>query len=44
LRSFGDVRVVVLRRTRYLVAYQIHEAKQQVWIVRVRHGSRRPTR
>jgi|JI6StandDraft_1071083.scaffolds.fasta_scaffold31305_3 plasmid stabilization system protein ParE len=42
LRSLGDVRVAVLRRSRYLVAYRVHEQEQCVWIVRVRHGSRRP--
>lgn len=42
LASVGEVRVVVLRRTRYLVAYQVLPAEQQVWIVRVRHGGRRP--
>lgn len=30
LRSVGEVRVVVLRRSRYLVAYQIRSAEQQV--------------
>jgi plasmid stabilization system protein ParE len=44
LRSHGDVRVVVLRRSRYLVAYRIIAAEQQVWIVRVRHASRQPRR
>lgn len=42
LPTVGDVRVVVLRRSRYLVMYQIVAAEQQVWIVRVRQGSRRP--
>jgi plasmid stabilization system protein ParE len=42
LRSLGDVRVIVLRRTRYLVAYQIRPDEGEVWIVRVRHASRRP--
>ena len=42
LRSVGEVRVVVLRRSRYLVAYQVRSAEQQVWIVLVRHASRRP--
>lgn len=42
LRSVGEVRVVLLRRSRYLVAYQVHAAERQVWIVMVRHGSRRP--
>ncbi|MBK9037204.1 MAG: type II toxin-antitoxin system RelE/ParE family toxin [Myxococcales bacterium] len=38
----GDVRVAVLHRSRYLVAYRVHEAEREVWIVRVRHASRRP--
>ena len=42
LRGVGDVNVVVLRRSRYLVAYRILLEEQQVWIVRVRHASRRP--
>lgn len=41
-QGFRDTRLVVLRRSRYLVAYQIREADQQIWIVQVRHGSRRP--
>ncbi|MBZ0234893.1 MAG: type II toxin-antitoxin system RelE/ParE family toxin [Deltaproteobacteria bacterium] len=40
----GEVRVVVLQRSRYRVAYQLHEAAEQVWIVQVRHTSRHPTR
>ena len=44
LASVGEVRVVVLRRSRYLVAYQVYSADQQVWIVRVRYGGRRPLR
>jgi plasmid stabilization system protein ParE len=42
LRGTGDVHVVVLRRSRYLVAYQLVAHEQQVWIVRLRHASRRP--
>jgi plasmid stabilization system protein ParE len=42
LPTVGEVRVVVLRRTRYLVAYQVRAVEQQVWIVRVRYGGRRP--
>ena len=42
LRGVGDVFVLVLRRSRYLVAYQVLWEQQQVWIVRVRHASRRP--
>ena len=42
LRSHGEVRVVVLRRSRCLVAYRVLPLEQQVWIVQVRHGSRRP--
>lgn len=42
MRSVGDVRVAVLHRSRYLVAYRVHEAEREVWIVRVRHASRRP--
>lgn len=44
LKSAGDVRVAVLRRSRYLVMYQVLRDEQQVWIVRVRHASRRPLR
>jgi plasmid stabilization system protein ParE len=42
LAGVGDVHVVILRRSRYLVAYQIFPEEKQVWIVRVRHTSRRP--
>jgi len=42
LPSVGEVRMVVLRRSRYVVAYQVRAAERQVWIVLVRHGSRRP--
>ena len=42
LAGVGDVHVVILRRSRYLVAYQILPEDKQVWIVRVRHASRRP--
>jgi plasmid stabilization system protein ParE len=42
LAGVGDVRVVVLRKSRYLVAYQVVPMDEQVWIVRVRHASRRP--
>src|SRR5262249_4174512 len=42
LPSVGEVRMVVLRRSRYLVAYQVRAAERQVWIVLVRYGSRRP--
>lgn len=38
----GDVRVVVLQRSRYRLTYQLHESTQQVWIVQARHTSRRP--
>ena len=44
LGAHGEVRAVVLRRSRYLVAYRVLPAEQQVWIVLVRHGSRRPMR
>ncbi len=42
LRGVGEVRVVVLVRSRYLVAYQIMPEDHQVWLVRVRHASRSP--
>ncbi len=42
LRDLGEARFVVLRRSRHLVAYQILSEERQVWILRVRHGSRRP--
>lgn len=42
LVGVGEVHVLVLRKSRYLVAYQIVPDEQQVWIVRVRHASRRP--
>jgi plasmid stabilization system protein ParE len=42
LPSIGEVRLVVLRRSRYLVMYQIDSAARQVWIVRVRYAKRRP--
>jgi plasmid stabilization system protein ParE len=42
LANIGDVRVVVLRKSRYLVAYQVVPEDEQVWIVSVRHASRRP--
>lgn len=44
LRSLGEVHVVVLRRSRYLVIYRVLATEQQVWIVRVRQGNRRPLR
>jgi plasmid stabilization system protein ParE len=42
LANIGDVLVVVLRKSRYLVAYQVVPEDEQVWIVSVRHASRRP--
>jgi len=42
LAGVGDVHVLLLRKSRYLVAYQIAPDEQQVWIVRVRYASRRP--
>lgn len=44
LKSLGEVRVVFLRRSGYLVVYQVHVADHEVWIVRVRYGARRPLR
>jgi plasmid stabilization system protein ParE len=37
-----DVRAVVLRRTGYVVFYDIDDAASEIQIVRVRHGKRRP--
>jgi plasmid stabilization system protein ParE len=42
LKAHGEVHVIVLRRSRYIVVYRIAEQEQIVWIVRVRHGRRRP--
>ena len=42
LKAYGEVHVIVLRRSRYIVVYRIVEQEQTVWIVRVRHGRRRP--
>lgn len=44
LKAYGEVHVIVLRRSRYVVVYRIDEPEQAVWIVRVRHGRRRPLR
>ncbi|HWO19028.1 MAG TPA: type II toxin-antitoxin system RelE/ParE family toxin [Kofleriaceae bacterium] len=42
LKAYGDVHVIMLRRSRYVVVYRIVEQEQAIWIVRVRHGRRRP--
>jgi plasmid stabilization system protein ParE len=42
LKAYGEVHVIVLRRSKYMVVYRIFEQEQAVWIVRVRHGRRRP--
>jgi plasmid stabilization system protein ParE len=44
LKAYGAVHVIVLRRSRYLVVYKIVEQAQEIWILRVRHGHRRPLR
>ena len=41
-RSFRNVRRLLLRGTSYHLYYQINEARRQVRIVHLRHGSRRP--
>jgi plasmid stabilization system protein ParE len=37
-----DVRAVVLRRTGYVVFYDIDHAASEIQVLRVRHGKRRP--
>jgi plasmid stabilization system protein ParE len=37
-----DVRAVMLRRTGYVVFYDIDHAASEIQVVRVRHGRRRP--
>jgi len=44
LKAYGEVHVILLRRSKYVVVYRIAEQEQAVWIVRVRHGRRRPLR
>ena len=41
---YGEVRIIRLRRTRYVITYQIQPQSQQVWILQVRHASKRPLR
>jgi plasmid stabilization system protein ParE len=44
LKAYGEVHMIVLRRSQYVVVYRIVEQDHAVWIVRVRHGRRRPLR
>jgi plasmid stabilization system protein ParE len=37
-----DVRAVVLRRTGYVVFYDVDHATFEIQVVRIRHGKRRP--
>jgi plasmid stabilization system protein ParE len=37
-----DVRAVLLRRTGYVVFYDVDHAASEIQVVRVRHGKRRP--
>jgi hypothetical protein len=41
-RKFGPARFVVLRKTRYLLYYQVLTATREVYVVHFRHGLRRP--
>jgi plasmid stabilization system protein ParE len=40
----GNARVIELRRSRYRIQYQINRETQEVLVVPVRHGKRRPLR
>jgi plasmid stabilization system protein ParE len=42
LRSYPSARTYVLRRTGYLVIYNVDVPAEEVAIARVRHGKRRP--
>jgi plasmid stabilization system protein ParE len=39
-----DVRVVVLRRSGYVVFYDVDHDETEIQVVRVRHGRRRPVK
>ena len=41
-RRIGNARVVTLSQSGYRVFYQVRPASQEVFVVHVRHGRRRP--
>src|SRR5689334_17227264 len=41
-RKFGSARFVVLRRSRYVLYYQVLTATREVYVVHFRHGRRLP--
>lgn len=42
LRAYPNARTYVLRRTRYVVIYNVDAEAEVIAIARVRHGKRRP--
>ena len=42
MRGYPDVRAVVLRKSGYVVFYDVDDGAAEIHIVRVRHGRRRP--
>ncbi len=42
MRGDPDIRAVVLRKSRYVVFYDVNDDAAEVEVVRVRHGRRRP--
>ena len=42
MRADPDVRAVVLRKSRYVVFYDVDVGAAEINVVRVRHGRRRP--
>lgn len=42
MRADPDVRAVVLRKSRYVVFYDVDDEAAEIHVVRVRHGKRRP--
>jgi plasmid stabilization system protein ParE len=42
LRAYPNARTYVLRRTRYIVIYNVDTAAGVIAVARVRHGKRRP--
>lgn len=41
-RLATNLRVLTLRRSRYLVFYRVDASAKEVTVLRIRHGSRRP--